>query len=145
MLKLTDLLKRGALRWDISKLYHSSARAIGSQATAAGATQPDKDGVMQEHHGHVRRDEYNRIRCDTEWQQRIIQRERKIFKQWSEITAVHWQHWKDHTFKRSDPGIVEQIPERYGDYVYFVREKQFPPETRIRTEYTKRGAQKYST
>ena len=62
-------------------------------------------------HGHTRLDEYNNIRYDKRWQKRIIAREEKIFKKWSAQTIIQQKHWREHVFKRTDPGIVEQIPE----------------------------------
>ena len=41
------------------------------------------------------------------------------------MTMTQWRHWKDHVFKRTDPGIVEQVPEKYGDFMYFITEKEF--------------------
>ena len=59
------------------------------------------------HHGHTRFDEYNAIRYDKEWQERIIEREEAIFEKWSEITSTEQKIWRDHVFKRTDPGIVD--------------------------------------
>ena len=42
------------------------------------------------------------------------------------MTKSHMTSWKAHVFKRTDPGITEQIPEKFGDFVYFVRQKDFP-------------------
>ena len=78
------------------------------------------------HHGHFKKDLYNNIRFDQSWQERIIKREGEIFDQWKTLTEKNWASWKTHVFKRTDPGMQEQIPEKYGDYVYFVKERQFP-------------------
>ena len=39
------------------------------------------------------------------------------------MTILQYKEWQDHVYKRTDPGIVDQIPEKYGQYIYFVREK----------------------
>lgn len=80
-----------------------------------------------EAHGHVRLDEYNKIRFDAVRQRAIIARENKIFKQWNDRTVLQWKTWRDHVFKRQDPGVQQQIPETFGGYSYFIEEKEYPP------------------
>jgi len=72
------------------------------------------------YHGHARSDYYHDIRHDKKWQKQIITREDKIFKKWTDMTIIQWKHWKDHVFKRTDPGLVAQVPEKYGEYMYFI-------------------------
>lgn len=88
-------------------------------------SKPKRD-VLIENHGHVRRDLYNSIRHDKQWQKRIIEREEGIFKNWEELTKREFAQWKEHVFRRTDPGMVDQIPEKFGDYIYFVKEKELP-------------------
>ena len=59
-------------------------------------------------------------------QKNIIKREEKQWKRWTEMTVLQWKAWREHVFKRTDPGTSEQIPEIFGDFVYFIREKPFP-------------------
>ena len=44
------------------------------------------------------------------------------------MSVLQWKQWRDHVMQRTDPGIVEQVPEEYGEFVYFIREKEFPAE-----------------
>jgi len=83
---------------------------------------------MMRHHGHYRFDAYNDIRHDKKWQQRIIKREDENFEKWVELVAFHYEQWRKHVFGRTDPA-TESMPEKYGDYIYFLRHK----------EYTKKG------
>lgn len=41
------------------------------------------------------------------------------------MTILQQKQWSDHLNQRSDPGMQEQVPERFGKYVYFLREKAF--------------------
>lgn len=42
------------------------------------------------------------------------------------MVVLHWKQWRDHVIQRTDPGIIEQVPEKVGDYFYFIREKAYP-------------------
>mmetsp|Transcript_1012 Transcript_1012/g.1825 ORF Transcript_1012/g.1825 Transcript_1012/m.1825 type:complete len:444 (+) Transcript_1012:160-1491(+) len=78
-----------------------------------------------EHHGHVLRDSYNAIRYDKEWQKRIIRQEDKTLEKWLVLTQKSFLNWRSYTFQRQDPGVREQIPEKFGDFVYFLQEGRF--------------------
>ncbi len=41
------------------------------------------------------------------------------------MTILQYKEWKEHVFKRTDPGLQDQIPEKYGEFIYFVRENNF--------------------
>jgi len=40
------------------------------------------------------------------------------------MVSFHYDKWRKHVFGRSDPE-VESIPERYGEYIYFLRHKEY--------------------
>ena len=75
-------------------------------------------------HGHYRYDSYNDIRHDKKWQARIIKREEANFERWVELVAFQYDAWRKSVFGRSDPEI-ESIPEKYGEYIYFLRHKEY--------------------
>ena len=39
---------------------------------------------------------------------------------------LQWKIWRDHVFKRQDPGIAEQIPESFGGFTYFITQNEYP-------------------
>ena len=45
------------------------------------------------------------------------------------MTSNVFADWKNYVFRRTDPGIREQIPEKFGEFVYFAREGKFPETT----------------
>jgi oligopeptidase B len=56
-----------------------------------------------------------------------VEREKQIWKRWSEITKREVEQWSQYLMQRYDPGLTAQIPEKYGDYLYFVANKQLSP------------------
>ena len=81
-------------------------------------------------HGHYRFDSYNEIRHDKKWQQRIIKREDDNFEKWVTLVAFHYDQWRKHVFGRHDPQ-VESLAEKYGDYVYFINQKEFTQKIQV--------------
>lgn len=39
-----------------------------------------------------------------------------------------WEQWRAHVVARTDPGTEAQIPEVYGDYIYFGKDSEYPLE-----------------
>ena len=43
-----------------------------------------------------------------------------------QMSEKQWQSWRNHVFKRTDPGVSEQTPESIGDFYYFIDQKPLP-------------------
>jgi hypothetical protein len=60
------------------------------------------------HHGQFyREDQYERIRYEKSWQDRIIKRESGILNNWKKKLLYHEDQWLRHIMKRSHPGEAD--------------------------------------
>lgn len=115
MQKLINKYGQNICKQEIRKFSIQASLKLNMQA------QGDKH---TKHHGHYRYDAYNEIRHDKKWQARIIKREEENFNNWVEMTTYHYDQWRKQVYSRSDPN-KEQGLEENGDYVYFLRHKEY--------------------
>ena len=40
------------------------------------------------------------------------------------MVSFHYDSWRKQVFSRTDPQL-ESVPEKFGDYIYFLRQKEF--------------------
>jgi protease II len=116
------MIKSFSKQWKLARCFTTTTTTTTAQAPIKTNYNP-KGEKQTKHHGHYRFDSYNDIRHDKKWQARIIKREDENFEKWVELVAFHYEQWRKSVFGRSDPEI-ESIPEKYGDYIYFLRHKE---------------------
>lgn len=77
-------------------------------------------------HGYYRKDDYQMIRYDPNWQASIIRREDDKHELWKEKMVYHKDEWQKHVLKWRDPGDEAVEPDQLGDYFYSISKKEYP-------------------